>query len=154
MTEKKPTFILPVLGQPPEMEDDDDHDEESDWEAGDEAVPHPDASAAPDIEKAFLAAMSGEARPARTCCEEMEVQLGFARSAPVILYDGKSYWLPVAGADRMGAKVLYCPWCGKRLEEKKAQSAKKKFNRPNKPGPNKQGSGLRGQGSGGKWRRR
>ena len=153
MTHKKPTFILPVLGQPPEMDDDDD-EVGDDWEDSDPAVPHPDASAAPDIEKAFMAATVGEARPARICCIEMEVQLGFSRTTPVILFDGKSYWLPAATAERMGARIMHCPWCGKRLEEKKVQSGKKKFNRPNKPGSNKQGSGARGQNSGGKWKRR
>jgi len=156
VTNEKKTFILPVLGQPPEMDDDDDDDidGESDWEAGDESVPHPDASAAPDIEKAFMAATVGDARPARICCIEMEVQLGFSRTTPVILFDGKSYWLPAATAERMGARITFCPWCGKRLEEKKNPGGKKKFNKPNKPGPNKQGPGARGQGPGGKWKRR
>jgi hypothetical protein len=148
-TDPKKTFILPVLGHPPGMDDDDDNDEESDWEAGDEAVPHPDASAAPDIEKAFMAATVGEARPARICCVEMEVQLGFSRTTPVILFDGKGYWLPAATAERMGARIMFCPWCGKRLEEKKNPGGKKRFK-----GPQKQGSGVRGQRSGGKWKRR
>ncbi len=143
-TEKKPTFILPVLGQPPEMDDDDD-ELGDDWEDSDPAVPHPDASAAPDIEKAFMAATVGEARPARICCLEMEVQLGFSRTTPVILFDGKSYWLPAATAERMGARITFCPWCGKRLEEKKAQSGKKKFKGNRGSG---QGSGGKGQSQG------
>lgn len=111
---KRPAkILLPILHQTPE--------EFEDWVEGDPAVPHPEASADPGVEKAFLAALDGEARPARYCCEAMEAQLGFARSAPVILFDGKDYWLPLAGTDgapQAGAKVDFCPWCGRRLAKR------------------------------------
>ena len=113
MTDRRPKkpFALPVLN--PEAAED--------WLESDEAVPHPDASADPEVERQFLHSFAREARPAKQCCEEMETQLGFSRTQPVVLHDGRNYWLPSPSGDpgvlpAIGATISFCPWCGKNLD--------------------------------------
>ena len=129
MTGPKKPIELPVLPSGPTGE--------AAWKAEDEAVPHPEASAAPELERAFLHSFAGEARAPRQCCEEMEVQLGFSRTQPVILFDGKGYWLPAPTGNpgvipTVGARVRFCPWCGRDLE--RARSGPKSTPRgPSRP---------------------
>ncbi len=126
---KKP-LPLPVLNPEPA-------DEEA-WEEEDEAVPHPEASAAPEVERAFLHSFAKEAREMRVCCEEMETQLGFSRTQPVVIRDGDKYFLPSPTGNpgvipTVGAEIRFCPWCAKPLGKRaqathhKPQGHKKKF---------------------------
>ena len=134
---KKPV-VLPVLNP----------DIEEDWLESDEAVPHPEASADPETERQVLHSFAREAKPAKQCCEEMETQLGFSRTQPVVLHDGNHYWLPSPTGDpgvvpTLGAKIQYCPWCGKNLDRAahaqrqqpgKSRPAKGHGHKPNPPG--------------------